>query len=79
MTPELWGFTPRDGVFLVTFIFGLGGIYQRLVALEKKVDSFITKEVIAEKERTADKEHQAIRDEIDEVRERVAAVEGRWK
>lgn len=77
MTPELWGFTPRDGVFLMTFVFGLGGIYQRLIALEKKVDSFITKEVVLEKEKAAEKEHDNIRDEIGEVRERVAALEGR--
>lgn len=77
MTPELWGFTPRDGVFLVVFIFGLGGIYQRLLSVERKVESFITKEVIVEKEKATAQLHAALRDEIEAVRDRVRSLEGR--
>jgi len=76
-TLEFWGFTPRDGVYLVIFVFGLGMLYQRLKAMEKKIDSFVIKEVLAEKEKAADGEHHAIRHEIHEVRERVATLEGR--
>lgn len=76
-TLDFWGFTPRDLTFLVVFIFGAGRIYQRLVAVEKKLASFITTEVVAEKEKSAQHEHDAIRHAVDELGDRVASLEAR--
>lgn len=72
---DFWGFTPRDLTFLAAFIFGAGRIYQRLSAVEKKLNSFITKEVVAEKEKSAHHEHDAIRREIEDVADRLAVLE----
>lgn len=57
--------------------FVAGSFYHRMGSIEKKLDTFITKDVIDEKQRAADQEHYAIRREINGVTSRINAIEER--
>lgn len=58
-------------------VFLAGAFYQRIGAIEKKLDTFISKEVVDEKQKAADHEHAAIRREVNGVTRRVEALEDR--
>ena len=63
-----------DLITLVGGIFAAGMLYQRVSAIEHKLDSFVTREVLAEKQKAADQEHASIRRELNGVRHEVELI-----
>ena len=56
---------------LIGTAFAAGILYQRVRAIERKLDTFITKDTVAALNEGADHEHAAIRREINGLRQEI--------